>query len=173
MRHYDNNNNEILKLVFTFYAGIITLSLGVYEFIYQKNPNENISLLYISLILAFSFIIGIIVIILVVSNRKYFVKVAQQVNAIRNYYFKKIKSIDNKLPVDDNLPKTYNLKSSQMIVIFLLVFINSLVFFFACSSMFQYLFNSHFYIASLVVNLLYLSLSFLVIIKYLKKWLNK
>ncbi|MFZ5942165.1 MAG: hypothetical protein ACOYXB_16480 [Bacteroidota bacterium] len=170
MRHYDSNTNEILKLCFTFYAGVITLALGVYQFIYQKNPNDNISLFYISLILFLSFIVGLIVAILVVSNRKYFVKVARQVNNIRNYYSKNIDDFENKLPVDNKSPKAYNTKSSQMIIILLLVLTNSLILFFATYSMLRYLdsclrFTFYF---GFILSITYFLLNWFLIKKYLK-----
>lgn len=170
MRHYDSNTNEILKLGFTFYAGIITLALGVYQFIYQKNPNDNISLFYISLILFLSFILGLIVIILVVSNRKYFVKVARQVNNIREYYSKEISDFDNKLPIDKKLPKNYNIKSSQMIIILLLVLTNSIVLYFALYLIIKYLDSCsclNFYLTS-IVSILYFIINWIVIKKYLQ-----
>jgi len=169
MRHYDNNTSEILKLIFSFYAAIITLSLGVYEFIFQKNSSETIALLYISIILFFSFCVGIIVIVLVVSNRKYFVKVAQQVNSIRHFYSQKINFYENKLPTDDNQPKVFNIKSSQMVIIFLIVFINSVVLFFAINSLFFYILNYFLHILSALIGVIYLFLNFILIRKYLKK----
>ena len=138
MRHYNTNTNEVLKLAFTFYTGIITLTLGIYEFIFQQNPNDNLSLLYISLILSLSFIVGLIAINLVVTNRRYFIKEAHQINIIRDYFTRNMKEFDNILPVDTDFPVRYHIKSSQVIIMLLLVFTNSTVLFFAVFALLLY-----------------------------------
>lgn len=168
MRHYESIAQDLLKFSFTYYSAIITLSLGIYQFYYNKLNTYNPSLLFIAVLLILSFIVGNLIILLLARNRKYFIDVAHQVNSIRSYFIKDKVVFENVLPTDVTYPKLVNLRSSQFLIFDVFLAINTVILFFGISCLMQFLQIAGALIIALPIPIIYLILILLITKKFLK-----
>lgn len=168
MRHYESIAQDLLKFSFTYYSAIITLSLGIYQFYYNKLNTYNPSLLFIAVLLILSFIVGNLIILLLARNRKYFIDVAHQVNSIRSYFIKDKVVFENVLPTDVTYPKLVNLRSSQFLIFDVFLAINTVILFFGIFCLMQFLQIAGALIIALPIPIIYLILILLITKKFLK-----
>lgn len=168
MRHYESIAQDLLKFSFTYYSAIITLSLGIYQFYFNKSDTGNPSLLFIAVLLILSFIVGNLIILLLARNRKYFIDVAHQVNSIRSYFLREKVLFDNVLPLDVKYPKLVNLRSSQFLIYDVFLVINTIILFFGIYCLMNFLQMPIAMIIALPIPIIYLILIMSVTKKFLK-----
>ena len=87
MRHYDAQIFDILKFMFTTYAALFGIALGLYQ--YQVQGRTNLSLPII-VVLGVGLVMGLFLFGLALRNRAYYVKVARYINEQRDLFFKHI-----------------------------------------------------------------------------------
>lgn len=123
MRHYDNIVMSLIRYLFTFFAAVFTASIALYQYLADA-PYQNMVIGIISL---FSFMVGIIFLILILRNRLYFAIVARQVNSIRNYFLNNMEldySQYNVSYTNPDEPRALNIFSSYTLLYFMAGLIN-------------------------------------------------
>ncbi|MFX1252167.1 MAG: hypothetical protein ACFFCZ_11225 [Promethearchaeota archaeon] len=118
IRHYDN----IWTTLGTFSVSLYTVVAAVCSVLIQNGQAE----FFISIILILTFLAEIIIITMIAQNRSYFVATARQVNNIRGAFWENI-DFDSFLPLKPTTPKPVNLRSTQLLVMFALSFVNAIV----------------------------------------------
>jgi hypothetical protein len=169
MRHYDNIAQDLFKFSFTFYSSVATITIAINEFFLKKNPQDRSSLLYLSSMLFLGFIIGNIIILLLVRNRKYFIDVAHQVNSIRGRYLKEIDFFENQLPADPQSPKFLNPSSSHFFIYYVFYFVNMIFLFISVDCFISYYYSSATILIPSLVSFIYLILGISFTFKTSKK----
>jgi len=134
MRHYDNTRLSLAKFAFSFYSVIATISFAMERYFYYELKTFSIEI-FLGFLLTLTFFIGGMIIVMLIQNRKYFVLVARQANSIRKMFSDTIKTskiiFENFLYTDTTKPVALNIKSTHLLLIFLLSFINSVTLAFA------------------------------------------
>jgi len=123
MRHYDNIVMSLIKYLFTFFAAIFTASVALYQYL----ANVPYQYMVIGMISLFSFIVGVIFLILIMRNRLYYTIVTRQVNSIRNYFINNMEldySQFNVSYTDPDEPKAFNFFSSYTLLYLIAGLIN-------------------------------------------------
>lgn len=169
MRHYDNIAQELFKFSFTYYSAIITLSIALYGFLFNEGTINPDSYLYFSLLFFLGFVIGCLLILLLVRNRKYFIDVAHQVNCIREFYMKDIDSFANQLPFKTDYPKVTNAKSSHFFIYYIFHLVNSIFLSISIDSFSLFLKYKHTVLISLSIGILYFIFGIVFTFKSAKK----
>lgn len=128
MRHYDRIELVIIRSAFTVYLAVI----GGGSTLYQWGIERNLDLkTLIGILMFIGFILGTIFLGILVRNRCYFVKVARYVNEQRNLFLKNnILGLENlsKMYTDFRNPAYFNWFSIYSWLMYLLCFLNSLLF---------------------------------------------
>ncbi len=138
MRHYDNIRISLMAFVFSFYASIGTVAFAVYQFFSEKKLSAAHG--FLGLLSLFAFSMGLIIVLMLTKNRKYFVLVARQINEIRNVFFpRETSDLKVFLPTDSSQPIKFDLRSTHLLSISLLLLIDSFAMFFAVFFLTSYL----------------------------------
>ena len=173
MRHYDITGLSLAKFAFSFYSAIATISFVMERYFFYGRETPLIEI-FLGFLLVLTFFIGIMIIMMLVNNRKYFVLVARQVNSIRKTFLDTVRTcgidFENFLPTETTMPIALNIRSTHLLRIFLFSLINSVTLAFAGFFILRYfcLTLIHFY---LIVPLLFV-LSLLLEIFYIRKALK-
>ncbi len=118
-RHFQTQRQIVIGLYFTLVLAIpIMLDKLTDEF-------------YKCLLLMLFFIVGTLIFLFLVMNRKYSTLITRQINGIRNYFVSKsqnpnIESIFSKKYLNKDLPVYLNFKSDSFIIFILLTLFNSI-----------------------------------------------
>jgi len=117
-RHFQSQRQNLIGLYFT-----LVLATPI---ILDKLTNNS----YKGLLLILLFIIGFLIFILLVMNRKYSTTITRQINCIRNYFISnsqnsKIESIFSNNYLDKNYPAYLNFKSDSFVIFSLFALLNS------------------------------------------------
>lgn len=119
-RHFQTQRHALIGLYFTMVLAIpiILEKVGLTPF-------------YEGLLLVLVFVIGILVFLLLIMNRKYSTVITRQINGIRNYFVSKsqnpdIESIFSKIYLNKNYPLYLNFKSDSFIIFILVGVLNSI-----------------------------------------------
>lgn len=123
MRHYDNVVMSLIKYLFTFFAAVFTASIALYQYLADV-PYQNMVMGIISL---FSFLVGVIFLILILRNRLYYTIVARQVNSIRNYFLNNMELDYSQYNIgytNPDEPRALNIFSSYTFLYFIAGLIN-------------------------------------------------
>lgn len=123
MRHYDNVVMSLIRYLFMFFAAVFTASIALYQYL-AGAPYQNMVIGIISL---FSFMVGMIFLILILRNRLYYTIVARQVNSIRNYFLNNMEldySQYNVSYTNPDEPRALNIFSSYTLLYFIAGLIN-------------------------------------------------
>lgn len=168
MRHYDDTRLSLAKFAFSFYSAVATISFAIERYFYYEQQTRSIEL-FLGFLLVLTFLIGLMIIIMLVQNRKYFVLVARQVNSIRKMFLDMVRTggitFENFLYIETTKPVASNIRSTHLLLIFLLSLINSatLVFagffilrYFSSALIYFYLICSPLFILSLLIELFYI-----------------
>lgn len=126
MRHHDKNSASMIKFAFSFYSALGTVALAIHQILNNKSTFTDVIIGIISLFTSF---VGVIIVLMLARNRVYFVCVARQLNSIRRTFLSKENfnlKFSNMLPVDPNIPKSLNPKSTHLATIFLLCILNTI-----------------------------------------------
>jgi hypothetical protein len=126
MRHYNNMTKDLLQFSYGYYSAIAALSIGVYQFFNKASADSVAALGYVAIILILCVALGTIITIQFVRYRKYYISTARQVNRIRKYYIESFDKFKSSLPIDPDIPKAYNPKSTQLLMIYMFIIINSI-----------------------------------------------
>ncbi len=124
MRHYDNSRIALMKFLMSFYSILPPLIYGTFNIFYHQLTNF---FFYLYLFLLVVFLFGFLMLGMLIQNRKYFVRVARQVNTIRRYFWNKRDIISN-LPLDSSKPRAHHHESVHLWSIYTILSLNSLVF---------------------------------------------
>ena len=128
MRHYDDTRLSLAKFTLSFYSIVATIVFAIVQFLPEKN-NSNI---YLGLFLFFVSFAGFLIIAMIAQNRAYFVQVARQANSLRKELIAlNIFSFQNFLYTDDSVPVPYNPKSTHILLLYFISFVNAVFFCFA------------------------------------------
>ncbi len=123
LRHYDNSIFDSFKFIFTIYVGLIGGAISL------LNLNLKYDLLFLSkTLIVISILFCFFVLFYIIELRIYFVKVARYINEIRHFYL-----TDNtikfnnatKFYTDITKPNYFNLKSSHIILAFIVSALNA------------------------------------------------
>jgi hypothetical protein len=132
MKYYDTLINDYVKYLFTVYASIISV-VAILEKFGISTANDN-TLAAAQLLLFIGFCIGILLAILIVRTRIYFVIVAQYANALRGFFFSNQTGTSkfmnpSKMWVDPDKPDfKFNWRSAHTWLVFIPILMNSVVF---------------------------------------------
>ena len=127
MRHYDNVKVSLAKFSFSFYVAIGTLLVALERYFYFEKRIESTHA-YLPIFLFGVFLMGNLIMLLLVRNRQYFVKVARQVNSIRGGLLdKSLLRFENHLYTDPHSPVAYNPRSNHVLLILLIGSMNSAI----------------------------------------------
>lgn len=125
LRHYDSQIIGTVKFLLVFYTGAFSVLIGGYECI---SPETKV--LWVRLLLSLSFVAGIIGLIILVSTRTYFVRVARLLNEMRSIYVSDATNAFSNhagMPVDVGFPRFYNPTSSHSFFVYLVSVINAFI----------------------------------------------
>lgn len=137
MRHYDNTRLSLAEFALSFYSIIATIVFAILE--YYSEKMNNYIYLEIGLFLFFVSFSGFLIINMLAQNRADFVKVARQVNSIRKELIALNRiSFKNFLYVD-SFPNAYNSKSTHILLLYFVSFVNAVFFSFAIFFILSYL----------------------------------
>ena len=137
MRHYDTTRLSLVKFTLSFYSIIATIVFAILEYYSDKSNNDIY--LNMGLVLFFVWLSGLFIITMLSRNRVDFVKVARQVNSIRKELIALNRiSFKNFLYVDD-FPDAYNPKSTHILLLYFISFVNAVFFLFAIFFILNYL----------------------------------
>jgi len=127
MRHYDGQIMDIVKFTFTTYTAILGVAFAVYQF----TKKEHVDLIPISTVITgVGFLFGVVMTTLIVRNRVYFVVVARYINEHRRHFLKnKPLGFENSsgMYVSSSHPHYFNWRSSQSLMLYLVVILNSIM----------------------------------------------
>ena len=118
MRHHDN----IWTTLGAFSISLYTVVTAVCSVLIQSGQAE----FFIGIILILTFLAEIIIITMIAQNRGYFVSTARQVNNIRGTFWKNI-DFESYLPLNPTSPQPISLRSTQLLVMIALSFVNAIV----------------------------------------------
>lgn len=128
IQHYDNLRVSLMKFAFSYHSVVAAVILAVYRYQVLKEKSL-ITQLFPIFFLFLAFLVGVVIVLMLTQNRKYFVLAARQANTMRGILFSR-GSLDSKiesvLPTNPEEPKAFNSKSTHLITIFLLVAVNSI-----------------------------------------------
>jgi len=126
MRHYENLTKDLLQFSYGYYSAIAALSIAIYQYFHETHSDSVASLGYTAILLILSVVIGTIITTQFVRYRKYYVSTARQVNRIRKYYIENFDRFKSALPIDPDIPKAYNPKSTQLHTIYIFIIVNAI-----------------------------------------------
>jgi len=133
MRHYDSVFSNTVKFMLTGYAVVITATGGLLGL--------GLSLVTrwvgIAGLLFFTGLAGTLLLLVLLHNRKYYVRVARYVNEVRQSYIKqKVLGIQNLADIYTNpkLPRAMNPLSSQLIIMYFAAICNSVFYAFGTAA---------------------------------------
>jgi hypothetical protein len=139
MRHYENLTKDLLQFSYGYYSAIAALSIGIYQFFSKTSSYSVDSTGYVALLMILSVLIGTIITIQFVRYRKYYVNAARQVNRIRKYFIENLDKFNSALPIDANIPKAYNPKSTQIHTIYIFIIVNAIYLYIGLYCLLRYL----------------------------------
>jgi hypothetical protein len=118
-RHFQSQRQNLIGVYFT-----LVLATPI---ILDKLTNNN----YKGLLLILLFIIGFLIFILLIMNRKYSTTITKQINCIRNYFISKsqnpkIESFFSNNYLNKNYPVYLNFKSDSFVIFSLFALLNSI-----------------------------------------------
>ena len=125
MSHYDSQIVDIFKFAFFGYSSVLGVSIGLYKFGIEKKINFVIPAASIILV---GLIVGLLVFILIIRNRVYFVVVTRYVNELRAHFLKnKPLGFENKsgMYTDFHQPSYFDFWSSQLFASYMISFFNA------------------------------------------------
>jgi len=130
MRHYEVTLIDICKFAFLGYSSISAAALGLYKFGIEKNTDLRS---FASIILLVGLPIGLLLFLIAVRNRVYFVRVTRYINEIRGVFIEnKPMGFENKsqnyIDYDKpDKPAFFNPYSSQIMLCHIIAFLNSVL----------------------------------------------
>lgn len=130
MRHYEVTLINTCKFAFFGYSSVSAAALGLYEFGIEKNTDLR-SLA--SIILLVGLPVGLLLFLIAVRNRVYFVRVTRYINEIRGIFIKyKPMGFENEsqnyIDYDKpDKPAFFNPYSSQLMFCHIIAFLNSVL----------------------------------------------
>lgn len=133
MRHYDSIFWSTVKFMFTGYAAVFTATGGLLGL----KLSSGIAWTGITILLFFAAFAGSLLLLVLLRNRIYYVRVARFVNEIRQAYInQKAMGVRNiaRLYTDPRSPKAMNPMSTQLIITYFMVICNSLFYAFGTAS---------------------------------------
>ncbi len=126
LRYNDDKLTSLEKFFVAEVLGVIGVAIALYNKRFSESPRISIAILVL-----FASILGEIIYVWAITIRKYFVLSARQINSIRNYYVN-LNSDEVRrfilLPTDSKHPVFINKSSSHLIALYLMNFINSILF---------------------------------------------
>ncbi|MCD4813336.1 hypothetical protein K8S19_06545 [bacterium] len=129
MRYYDNQIVGIFKflfVVYTFLTGVVT---ALYQYFLGTAPTMKTPAV---VTLGVGLLLGMFLYAILIRNRIYFVKAARYIN-MQRVFFMKIKPLgfENAVPMYDqpDRPRHFNWISSQSWMIYMVAFLNAMVFY--------------------------------------------
>ncbi len=141
MRHYDNIKLSLIKFIFSFYSVIATLSFTLERYFYYEHNTKSVDM-FLGIIFVSTFFMGFVIIIMLIQNRKYFIRVARQVNSIRGTFLGMANEVgltfENFLDADASKPVALNIRSTHLLLIYILCMANSVFLSFAGFFMLRY-----------------------------------
>lgn len=123
LRHYDNIILDSFKFIFSIYIALIGGAISLLNI-----ENEFDFTFLIEALIIFSIILCTFIIFYVVEQRIYFVKTARYINEIRHYFLAENQvhfRNQSKYYSDCLKPDFFNLKSSHIILTFIISILNS------------------------------------------------
>ena len=127
MRRYEELIWDICKFTFTGYTAILGVAIGLYRFSIESKTDLTPSAVAV---LAVGFLIGLCMFFLIVRNRVYFVHVTRYVNEHRAHFLRgNPLGFQNRsgMYTDITQPPYFRWNSSQMIVAYVVAFLNSIL----------------------------------------------
>lgn len=127
MRHYDSISYSFITFAFTFDLAALTASLTIYNYFLEKN---QVILKPLGYLLMLATLVGLLLLLLSVRNRVYFVRVARHVNSIRKFFKDnmEVKFDFGNMYLDPQCPKYFNWLSTYSLTFYLISFINAVMF---------------------------------------------
>lgn len=125
MRHYDSQFLDICKFMFTSYATLTGVAVGLYQYTIEKGINLIPAA---TAAIAIGLIIGLFLFSLIIRNRVYYVIVARYINEHRQLFLKnKPLGFENlsRMYVDISQPLFFNWLSSHAWFIYIFTVFNS------------------------------------------------
>lgn len=123
LRYYGSNILDSFKFIFTVYISMVGGTITILS----VNAGVNLMLL-LKTLLSFTFIFGFFIMWYIIELRKYYVKTARYINEIRKTHLAAISNeFKNKTGyyTDLDKPLYFSWKSSQILLILILSFFNS------------------------------------------------
>lgn len=123
LRYYGSNIVDSFKFIFTVYISMVGGSITILS----VNTGVNLMLL-LKTLLSFTVIFGFFIMWYIIELRKYYVKTSRYINEIRNTHLTALsKEFMNKTGyyIDFNKPAYFSWSSSQVLLIIILSFFNS------------------------------------------------
>lgn len=132
MKYYDGQMYDYMKYLFTAYAAIISI-VGLLD---KLGVGSGYFLLVAELLLFTGFSIGVILALMIMTTRMYFVVVARYANTLRQFFLKRQKddvkygfSNDSGMWDSPSIPHyAFSLSSAHTWIMLVPVFLNSMVF---------------------------------------------
>jgi len=127
LRHYDSQIVDIFKWGFALYTFIIATSIGLYQFGKEKVIDFSLST---TALLLLGVINGFILLMLMIRNRKYYVRVCRYINEQRCFFFEKLQTNFENLSgmyVDRQYPEYVNWRSTHSFFLYICTLFNSLL----------------------------------------------
>ena len=113
LRYYDNRHSSTLKYLIALTSSMATAMFAIYKVLGTLNNTFYIVMLLLSFVV---FIGSIILYLMMLQNRVYFVLVAKQLNSLRSYFCEKCPGFENQLWVSTAISpfKLFSVHSFQM-----------------------------------------------------------
>jgi len=126
MRYYDNQINEYIKFIITFYVAVF----GTIATLFGIDGINKISIIpYIKMGLIILGLLGTIFLLIIIKNRVYFVLMARYINCIRGDVFKDLKILNSvSIYTDKNKPEYWDSYSSQILLAHVCILFNCISF---------------------------------------------
>ena len=114
LRYYDTRHSSTLKYLIALTSSMATAMFAIYKVLGALNNTFFIVMLLLSFVV---FIGSIILYLMMLQNRVYFVLVAKQINSLRNYFCKKCPGFENQLWISTAIYpfKLFSVHSFQML----------------------------------------------------------
>jgi hypothetical protein len=137
LRHYDSNIFDSFKFIFTIYSALVGGAISLI------NIDLKYDLIILSkILLIISIVFCFFVMFYIIELRIYYVRVARYLNEIRSFFLSNNRiHFKNKCNfyMDNTKPEYFNIKSSHIILAFIVAALNSFSF-----GTLLYLFNLHY-----------------------------
>ena len=127
MRHYDGQILDIVKFMFTAYASLVGVALGLYQFGLKERFDLTLPAVVAVVV---GLVLGLFLYTLAVRNRVYFVQVARYVNEQRRFFFRYRPlgfANESGMYTDHRQPPLFNWRSSEAWYTYMIAALNSIL----------------------------------------------